>query len=74
MYGSHVHEAVLAAGDTESGCSVHLVTEAYDEGETVLQKRCPVLAGDTPDSLADRVLDLEHEAYPEALKMVVERL
>ncbi len=73
MYGSHVHEAVLAAGDSESGCSVHLVNEVYDEGETVLQKRCPVLPDDTPETLADRVLDLEHEAYPEALKMVVER-
>ena len=73
MYGSRVHEAVLAAGDRESGCSVHLVNEAYDEGETVLQRRCPVLPDDTPETLADRVLDLEHEAYPEALKMVVER-
>ncbi len=74
MYGLTVHEAVIAAGETESGCSVHLVNEAYDEGEIVLQKRCPVLPDDTPSSLADRVLDLEHEAYPEALKMVVERL
>lgn len=68
MYGHHVHEAVLAAGDSESGCSIHLVSEAYDEGPVVFQMRCPVLPGDTPDSLADRVLDLEHIAYPMALK------
>lgn len=74
MYGIHVHEAVIAAGETESGCSVHFVTEVYDEGAVLLQKRCPVLPGDTPESLAERVLDLEHTAYPEALKLLVERL
>ncbi|MCW5937344.1 MAG: phosphoribosylglycinamide formyltransferase [Fimbriimonadaceae bacterium] len=73
MYGVHVHKAVLAAGETESGCTVHLVTEVYDEGEVVLQKRCPVLAADTPETLAARVLALEHEAYPEALALLVER-
>lgn len=74
MYGIHVHEAVLAAGETESGCSIHFVTERYDEGAVLLQKKCPVLPGDTPESLAERVLDLEHTAYPEALKLLVERL
>lgn len=72
MYGKHVHEAVLAAGDTESGCSVHVVTEQYDEGQVVLQKRCPVLPGDTVETLAERVLGLEHTAYAEALKKVIE--
>lgn len=71
MYGRHVHEAVIAAGETESGCTVHLVNEKYDEGRILVQKRCPVLPGDTPDTLAARVLALEHEAYPEALRMVV---
>lgn len=71
MYGIRVHEAVLAAGATETGCTVHFVTDEYDEGEAILARRCPVLAGDTPDSLADRVLELEHEAYPDALRMVV---
>jgi phosphoribosylglycinamide formyltransferase-1 len=74
MYGLHVHEAVLAAGEKESGCSVHFVTENYDEGEVLLQKRCPVLPGDTPETLAERVLDLESTAYPEALKLLVSRL
>lgn len=72
MYGHHVHEAVLAAGDLESGCSVHYVTEAYDEGAVILQKRCPVLPDDTADSHAARVLELEHAAYPEAVALVLE--
>jgi phosphoribosylglycinamide formyltransferase-1 len=74
MYGIHVHEAVIAAGEKESGCSVHFVNERYDEGAVLLQKKCPVLPDDTPETLAERVLDLEHTAYPEALKMLVERL
>jgi phosphoribosylglycinamide formyltransferase-1 len=74
MYGHHVHEAVVRAGETESGCTVHLVNERYDEGAIVLQKRCPVLPEDSPDSLAARVLVLEHQAYPEALaKVILER-
>jgi len=71
MYGMHVHEAVLAAGDTESGCTVHMVNERYDEGRIVLQLTCPVEPNDTPESLAARVLELEHRAYPEALRMVI---
>lgn len=74
MYGRHVHEAVLAAGEIESGCSVHLVTPVYDEGEVVHQLRCPVLRGDTPDTLAGRVLALEHQAYAEAVAKVLEEL
>ena len=73
MYGMRVHEAVLAAGETESGCSVHLVTENYDEGPVILQLRCPVEPSDTPQTLAQRVLELEHRAYPEALKIAIER-
>jgi phosphoribosylglycinamide formyltransferase 1 len=67
MYGMHVHRAVLEAGEQESGCTVHVVTEAYDEGPIVLQARCEVLPEDTPETLAARVLALEHEAYPRAL-------
>ena len=51
MYGHHVHEAVLKAGVAESGCTVHLVDDEYDHGEIVVQKRVPVMAGDTPESL-----------------------
>jgi formyltetrahydrofolate-dependent phosphoribosylglycinamide formyltransferase len=71
MYGKRVHEAVLEAGETESGCTIHLVTPVYDEGPIVLQKKCAVLPDDTPETLAARVLEVEHAAYPEALARVV---
>lgn len=70
MYGIHVHEAVLAAGETESGATVHLVDEEYDHGEVILQRRVPVLPIDTPQTLAARVLEVEHQLYPEALRQV----
>ena len=63
----------MKSGDLESGCTVHLVDERYDEGAIVLQLRCPVLPGDTVDTLAARVAELEHEAYPKAIGMVIER-
>lgn len=67
MYGRHVHAAVLAAGESESGCTVHFVNNEYDAGPIILRKRCPVLADDTPDTLAGRVFGVECEAYPEAI-------
>lgn len=67
FYGMHVHEAVLAAGDTESGATVHLVDSEYDRGPIVLQDRVPVKPEDTPDSLRDRVLELEHRLLPAAI-------
>ncbi len=70
MYGHHVHEAVIAAGETESGCTVHLVNEHYDEGRILLQEKCPVLPDDTPETLAARVLECEHRAYARAVEMV----
>ncbi|MES2777013.1 MAG: phosphoribosylglycinamide formyltransferase [Bacteroidota bacterium] len=73
MYGHFVHEAVLAAGDTESGISIHYVDEQYDHGRTILQVTCPVLAGDTPDLLAKRVLALEHEHYPKLIEKWIGR-
>jgi phosphoribosylglycinamide formyltransferase-1 len=72
MYGRHVHEAVLAAGDKESGCTVHFADDTYDTGPIVLQKRVPVLPGDTPETLAARVFAAECEAYPEAIRRLVE--
>lgn len=60
MYGRRVHEAVLRAGARESGASVHLVNEAYDQGEILAQERVPVLPADTPGTLAARVLAVEH--------------
>jgi phosphoribosylglycinamide formyltransferase-1 len=71
MWGDHVHRAVLAAGRRESGCTVHWVDEDYDHGEPVLQRRCPVEPGDTPELLAARVFREECLAYPEAIRQVV---
>ncbi len=71
MFGMRVHRAVLAAGERESGCTVHVVDDGYDTGPVVLQRRCPVLPGDTPDSLAARVFEEEKIAYPDALRRVL---
>ncbi len=65
--GLHTHERALAAGDAEAGCSVHLVSEGVDEGPLLGQARVPILAGDTPDRLAGRVLEAEHRLYPAVL-------
>jgi formyltetrahydrofolate-dependent phosphoribosylglycinamide formyltransferase len=64
MYGRRVHEAVLRSGATESGASVHLVDEVYDRGQVLAQERVPVLPGDTPETLAARVLAVEHRLLP----------
>ncbi len=71
MFGMHVHRAVIEAGERESGCTVHLVTHIYDEGPILVQKICRVFPDDTSESLAQRVLTLEHEAYPQALNKVL---
>lgn len=68
MHGHHVHAAVLAAGDRESGCTVHVCNEEYDRGPIVTQQRVPVLPGDTEASLAARVFAAECEAYPVAIE------
>jgi len=70
MYGARVHEAVLAAKAGETGVTVHLVDDEYDRGPIVAQWRVPVKAGDTPDSLAARVLQVEHIVYPRVVEMV----
>lgn len=70
MFGEHVHRAVLAAGDAESGCTVHWVDEQYDHGAAIVQRRCPVKPGDTPETLADRVFAEERIALPEAVAAV----
>jgi phosphoribosylglycinamide formyltransferase 1 len=70
MFGMHVHEAVLAAGERESGATVHWVDEGVDTGKIILQKRVPVESWDTPATLAARVLDAEHVIFPEALRTV----
>lgn len=68
MYGHYVHEAVIASGAKLSGATVHLVDEEYDRGPIVLQKAVAVEALDTPETLAEKVLKIEHEIYPIALK------
>lgn len=74
MWGHHVHEAVLAAGETESGCTVHLVNEICDGGEILLQKKVPVLPDDTPETLYARIAPKEHEALLEGLLLICNRL
>lgn len=68
--GLHPQRQALDAGDSESGCTVHFVTPGMDEGPSILQRRVPILAGDTEESLAARILLEEHRAYPEALAML----
>ena len=70
MYGMRVHEAVIRAGEKVSGATVHFVDEEYDHGAVVLQRTVPVLPGDTPATLAARVLETEHAIYPEALRLI----
>jgi len=72
MYGHHVHEAVIAAGDKESGPTVHLVDEIYDNGRILEQVRVPVQQSDTPDTLAARVLAEEHKLYPKVLQKLID--
>ncbi len=72
MYGSRVHQAVLAAGKKESGCTVHFCDNFYDHGPIILQRTVPVLAVDTPDTLAARVFEQECIAYPKAIQLFAE--
>lgn len=69
MYGHHVHEAVVKAKEKESGATVHIVTEGVDAGPIVLQGSVPVKPNDTPETLAERVLKVEHQIYPEAVRL-----
>jgi phosphoribosylglycinamide formyltransferase-1 len=71
--GLDTHSRAIAAGDTLAGCSVHLVTEELDAGEVLGQTELPILAGDTPDALEQRVLAAEHRLYPEVLNEFVLR-
>lgn len=67
MWGHHVHEAVLRDGDKESGITIHLVNDQVDGGAILEQHRCPVMPGDTPDTLAARVHQLEYQYFPSAV-------
>jgi len=72
MYGMNVHRAVIAAGEKESGPTVHIVDERYDHGPILAQMTVPVLPDDTPETLQKRVLAKEHEIYPETIQKIAE--
>jgi len=74
MWGHHVHEAVLSAGEAESGCTVHLVDSGCDTGPILIQRKVPVMAGDTADTLAARILEEEHVAIVEGVSLLATRL
>lgn len=71
MYGAFVHTAVLAAGEKESGITIHFVDEHYDHGDVIFQASCPVEPGDTPESLASRIHQLEHQHFPLIVEQVI---
>jgi phosphoribosylglycinamide formyltransferase-1 len=71
MYGMHVHEAVIRAGEKESGITIHHVNEEYDKGEVLLRKSCSVLPGDTPEALSARIQELEHLHYPPVIESLL---
>ena len=73
MYGHYVHEAVINYGCKISGATVHLVDEEYDTGVPIIQQCVPVLENDTPDSLAARVLQVEHRIYSQAIQLYAEK-
>ncbi|MDO4771905.1 phosphoribosylglycinamide formyltransferase [Porphyromonas sp.] len=67
MYGMHVHEAVKAAGETETGITIHIIDEEYDKGTTLFQARTAVVSSDTPEEIAQKVHLLEHRYFPEVI-------
>lgn len=71
MYGHFVHEAVIAAGEPESGITIHFVDEQYDHGGTIFQAKCPVTPADTPESLAKKIHTLEHENFSRVIEQTI---
>jgi phosphoribosylglycinamide formyltransferase 1 len=74
MYGQYVHEAILNAGEMESGITIHYVDEHYDNGDIIFQTACPVLEDDSPEALAHRIHRLEHLHYPLIIEEVLQKL
>ena len=74
MYGRHVHEAVIANGEKESGISIHLVNEVYDEGRIIFQEKCEVKPGDSPETLAQRIHELEYQYFPRVIEDFLEQI
>lgn len=73
MYGHHVHQAVVDAKEHESGITIHLVNENYDEGSIVFQAKCPVYEEDSADDVAEKVHKLEHKHYPEVIGQLLRK-
>ena len=71
MFGKHVHEAVKAAGEHETGITIHFVNEHYDEGDIVFQATCPIAPEDTPETIAHDVQQLEHRYFPEIIERIL---
>lgn len=71
MYGRYVHQAVIDAGDSESGITIHQVNREYDAGDIIFQARCPVDPGETPESLAEKVHELEYKYFPEVVESLL---
>ena len=71
MYGMRVHEAVVAAGDRESGITIHYINENYDEGQIIFQASCPVLPSDTAEDVASKVHALEYRHYPQVIESIL---
>ena len=72
MYGDHVHEAVVKAGEHESGITIHYINERYDEGNIIFQVSCRVLPSDTPHDVAEKVHALEYKYYPRVIEDVLQ--
>lgn len=71
MYGDRVHQAVIDNGEKESGITIHYVNEKYDEGNIIFQGKCPVEKDDTPESLAEKIHQLEYKYYPRVIKQLL---
>ena len=71
MFGANVHKAVLASKDKESGITIHQVNQDYDKGKIIFQATCPIMPKDTPDTLAARIHELEHQHYPRVIEEVL---
>jgi len=74
MYGQYVHEAIINAGEVESGITIHYVDEHYDNGDIIFQTGCPVLEEDSPETLAQRIHKLEHLHYPIVIEELLQKM
>lgn len=74
MYGARVHEAVIAAGEIESGITIHVIDGEYDKGDIIFQASCPVKADDTADTLASRIHELEHQHFARVIEECIQKM